>query len=147
MRFKLNLFFSFVFSSFLTLTLFFFNFQSLHSFFFIFSSLYSFFFFFQIAEKYNNEQILKNEYYQADPTGNRTGNGVGPQLSETIERVARDAEEAISKNNLTRKISTSLQILQEKLDNIRGAVIMGNIFSFLLLPFFFLSFVYCLILS
>mmetsp|Transcript_19005 Transcript_19005/g.19744 ORF Transcript_19005/g.19744 Transcript_19005/m.19744 type:complete len:288 (-) Transcript_19005:111-974(-) len=79
----------------------------------------------EIAEKYNNEVIIKNEYYQADPTGNRTGNGVGPQLTETIERVARDAEEAISKNNLTRKIATTLSLLQEKLDNIRGAVIMA----------------------
>lgn len=30
----------------------------------------------------------------------RTGNGVGPQLSETIERVALDAEAAISKVTL-----------------------------------------------
>jgi hypothetical protein len=33
----------------------------------------------------------------ADPAGARTGNGVGPQLSETIERVACDAEAAIDK--------------------------------------------------
>jgi hypothetical protein len=51
----------------------------------------------QIAEKYNGEIIAKNEYYSPDPTGTRTGNGVGPQLSDTIERVAMDAEEAISK--------------------------------------------------
>ena len=51
----------------------------------------------QIAEKYNGEVIARNEYYSPDPTGARTGNGVGPQLSDTIERVALDAEEAISK--------------------------------------------------
>jgi cilia- and flagella-associated protein 298 len=51
----------------------------------------------QIAEKYNGEVIARNEYYSPDPTGSRTGNGVGPQLSDTIERVAMDAEEAISK--------------------------------------------------
>jgi len=46
----------------------------------------------EINEKYGNETIDKNEYYQPDPTGARTGNGVGPQLSETIERVAMDVE-------------------------------------------------------
>ncbi len=51
----------------------------------------------EIQEKYNNELIEKNEYYQPDPTGNRTGNGVGPQLSETIERVARDVEALLDK--------------------------------------------------
>ena len=41
--------------------------------------------------------ITKNENYNPDPSGARTGNGVGPQLSDTMERVALDAEEAISK--------------------------------------------------
>lgn len=50
-----------------------------------------------MKEKYDNEQIDKNEFYCADPTGARTGNGVGPQLEETMDRVARDAEEALSK--------------------------------------------------
>jgi hypothetical protein len=51
----------------------------------------------EIQEKYNNEVIDKDEYYQADPTGIRTGNGVGPQLTETIERVARDVEAILDK--------------------------------------------------
>jgi hypothetical protein len=46
----------------------------------------------EINEKYNDEVIEKNEYYQPDPTGARNGNGVGPHLSETIERVAVDVE-------------------------------------------------------
>lgn len=79
----------------------------------------------EIAERYHNETIVKGEYYEADPNGARTGNGVGPHLSEIIERVASDAEEAISKNNATRKIAISLATLQEKLDNIRGAVTMA----------------------
>lgn len=79
----------------------------------------------EVKEKYEGVSIEKNEYYQADPTGNRTGNGVGPQLTETIDRVARDAEEVLSKINVDRKIAVTRAILQEKLDNIRGAVIMA----------------------
>jgi hypothetical protein len=41
--------------------------------------------------------IVKSDNYNPDPTGTRTGNGVGSQLCDTIERVALDAEEAISK--------------------------------------------------
>lgn len=33
----------------------------------------------------------------ADPTGLRTGNGVGPHLTTTIEKVAFDAEAVLSK--------------------------------------------------
>jgi hypothetical protein len=100
----------------------------------------------QVKEKYEGASIEKNEYYQADPTGSRTGNGVGPQLTETIERVARDAEEVLNKVkmktaklgkilltldllkiNADRKIAVTRAILQEKLDNIRGAVTMGKL--------------------
>jgi hypothetical protein len=33
-----------------------------------------------IDEDYKHMSIDKNEYYSADPTGNRTGNGPGPQV-------------------------------------------------------------------
>lgn len=78
----------------------------------------------EIEEKYDGKLISKGEFYQADPTGIRTGNGVGPQLSNTIEQVAKDAESILGKECLNRKISINKDILQEKLDNIRGAVIM-----------------------
>ena len=51
----------------------------------------------EVQEKYNNMTIDKNEYYQPDPSGARTGNGVGPQLTETIERVAVDVESMLDK--------------------------------------------------
>ena len=54
----------------------------------------------EIQEKYNNLQLDKNEFYQADPTGARTGNGVGPQLTETIERVASDVIAILDKVRL-----------------------------------------------
>jgi len=79
----------------------------------------------EIQEKYNSLSIEKNEFYQADPTGNRTGNGVGPQLMGTIERVCQDAEAVLSPNYATMKKETTVALLQEKLDNMRGAVIMS----------------------
>lgn len=77
-----------------------------------------------IQEQYNDAIIEKSEYYQADPTGVRTGNGVGPQLSETIEKVCVDTEATIDPENVRRKISLSLAKLQEKLDLMRGVVMM-----------------------
>ena len=66
----------------------------------------------EIAEKHNNVIIEKELYYQADPSGIRTGNGVGPQLSETIERVCLDAESVLSKVNS--------QIIQFSINIING---------------------------
>lgn len=71
------------------------------------------------------ETIDKGEYYCEDPQGQRTGNGPGPQLMETIERVATDAESVIKDTLSKRKIATTKEILIEKLDNIRGAVMMA----------------------
>lgn len=57
----------------------------------------------QVHERYNNEAIPKNEHYQADPTGLRTGCGPGPQLVEVFERVACDAESILSEVTLYAK--------------------------------------------
>eukprot|EP01040_Poterioochromonas_malhamensis_P021732 gene21732-26286_t len=79
----------------------------------------------EIQEKYNEETIEKGEFYKPDPSGVRNGNGVGPHLMETFERVVRDIQSVLDKNNVTRKIPISLAILQEKLDLARGAVTMA----------------------
>lgn len=79
----------------------------------------------EVAEKYNGASIEKGEFYQADPTGARTGNGVGPQLMETIERVCQDAEAVLSPNYAAMKKAITVDLLVEKLDNMRGAVIMA----------------------
>lgn len=78
-----------------------------------------------IDEDYKGAKVDKGEFYQADPTGLRTGNGPGPRYSETMEKVASDAEAAISKTTVDRKVVTSLAVLQDKLDNMRGAVMMA----------------------
>ena len=53
----------------------------------------------QIEEDYKGEKIDRGDFYQADPTGTRTGNGVGPHLTETMERVAVDTEAVLNKVN------------------------------------------------
>ena len=50
----------------------------------------------EIGETYNGESIDKGPHYMPDPTGARTGNGTGPQLSETIERVCLDTESVLN---------------------------------------------------
>jgi hypothetical protein len=51
----------------------------------------------EIQEQHNGVRVVKGEYYEMDPTGIRTGNGVGPSLTETFETVVSDAEAALSK--------------------------------------------------
>jgi len=79
----------------------------------------------EVQEKFSDMSIDKNEFYIPDPSGIRNGNGIGPKLTATFEQVAIDADSILSKDNVSRKLSVSLRILQEKLDNIRGAVTMA----------------------
>lgn len=79
----------------------------------------------EIDEEYHGVKVDRNPYYVADPTGQRTGNGVGPQVTETIERVARDTEAILAKTNVDRKVAITMDVLQEKLDTLRGAVTIG----------------------
>lgn len=51
----------------------------------------------EIQEKYNEETIEKGEFYKPDPSGVRNGNGVGPHLMETFERVVRDIQSVLDK--------------------------------------------------
>jgi len=78
-----------------------------------------------IDEDYKGVSVDKGEFYKSCPLGLRTGNGPGPRYLETMEKVAADAEAAVSKTTVERKVVTSLPLLQDKLDNIRGAVMMA----------------------
>jgi hypothetical protein len=51
---------------------------------------------FQIKEQYEGAAVEKGATYAADPSGTRTGNGPGPQLAMTLERVCQDAVDALS---------------------------------------------------
>lgn len=60
------------------------------------------------------------------PPGKRDGNGVSPQLRETFERVCSDAETLLGKEQTKRRIALTQEDLDEKMDNMRGAVTMGK---------------------
>lgn len=70
-------------------------------------------------------KVEKGQYYASDPLGHRTGNGPGPQLADTMEKVCLDALAAINKNQVAMKVAASVEQLQEKMDNIEGSVIMA----------------------
>ena len=78
-----------------------------------------------IKEEYEDAQIEKGEFYEPDPTGMRNGNGVGPQLAETFERVCADAEQAIDPARARQRRCVTAEELEEKLANMRGAVMMA----------------------
>lgn len=68
----------------------------------------------------------RGEYYEADPLGHRTGEGVSPQLKDVLARVAADAKAMLdSKTQVARRICIEESELTEKLQNIRGAVAMA----------------------
>ncbi|TMW58017.1 hypothetical protein Poli38472_013491 [Pythium oligandrum] len=73
-----------------------------------------------------HESNQRGEFYEADPLGLRTGEGVGPQLTQVLTQVAEDAKQYLnSKLQVDLKVAMSQQVLQEKLMNIRGAVMMA----------------------
>ena len=65
------------------------------------------------------------EHYRQDPTGQRTGHGVGPQLTEVIEKVCVDAEAAISAQQAKQRQALDPAVLEDKVTNIRGALTMA----------------------
>eukprot|EP00945_MAST-04E_sp_MAST-4E-sp1_P004056 g4056.t1 len=64
----------------------------------------------------------RNEYYQEDPLGGRTGNRCKPELAAVIKKTVEDARAAVHANQVKMKIPLTLETMQEKIDNIRGAV-------------------------
>ena len=65
---------------------------------------------------------VRNEYYQEDPTGARTGNRCRPDLSEVIKKTVEDAKELISPKRVDRKETLLMEDMSEKIENIRGAI-------------------------
>jgi hypothetical protein len=78
-----------------------------------------------IKEKYEGVELEKNEWYSPDPTGLRCGNGPGPQMAATLERVAKDAEDYVDKSQVSKRVALTEVELEDKLANIRGAVMMA----------------------
>jgi len=64
----------------------------------------------------------RNEYYQEDPTGSRTGNRCRPELADVIKKTVQDAQECISAKRVERKEVLLMEDMMEKMENIRGAI-------------------------
>ncbi|OQR98902.1 hypothetical protein ACHHYP_07617 [Achlya hypogyna] len=76
----------------------------------------------QGIDTYASEPVHKEEFYEEDPLGQRTGNGVCPSLRETLARMTADVT-AYLKSHAREPVT--MAGLQEKLDNFRGIVMMG----------------------
>merc|ERR1711871_725008 len=60
-----------------------------------------------------------------DPTGKRTGAAPTDELADVIRRTVADAEEAIAKDQFERKVEFTLEMLQDHVDKIRGALMIA----------------------
>lgn len=79
----------------------------------------------RIKEQYEGAAVEKSAEYVADPSGLRTGNGPGAQLAETLERVCADAEDSLSPALVKQRTAISMELFNDKLANIQGAVMMA----------------------
>ncbi|GMH59673.1 hypothetical protein TL16_g02880 [Triparma laevis f. inornata] len=79
----------------------------------------------EVKEKYEDANLIKNEFYVADPSGLRTGNGPGHELAATLNRVAEDAEQYCDKSQVQARKNLSLDEINDKIANMRGAVMMA----------------------
>ncbi|KAJ8608757.1 hypothetical protein CTAYLR_007794 [Chrysophaeum taylorii] len=78
-----------------------------------------------LKEKYESAVIEKSPNYEADPGGMRTGNGVGEQLSKVFEDVCLEAERYVSRDQVRARRALTMEALDDKLANMRGAVTMA----------------------
>lgn len=76
----------------------------------------------QGIDTYSEEAIEKTQYYNMDPTGRRTGNACSQDVAKVLLKTLDDAEAVCSKNQVEKKVPLSAKLLQEAIDNIRGAV-------------------------
>lgn len=70
-------------------------------------------------------RVVESSNYAADPSGMRTGNGVGEQMSKVFEDVCLEAEMYASRNQAKQRRALTVEGLDDKLANMRGAVTMG----------------------
>ena len=78
-----------------------------------------------IQEEYEAKKIERAKNYAEDPAGNRTGNGVGEQMASVFEDVCNDGEQYISKQQAKLRKALTMEALEDKLANMRGAVTMA----------------------
>ena len=79
----------------------------------------------EVAKAHGEEvkERKRNEYYQEDPAPVRVI--VASRTCEIIKKTIADAKAVLDKKQVDRKIVTNMAQLQEKIDNIRGAVMIA----------------------
>mmetsp|Transcript_19922 Transcript_19922/g.59351 ORF Transcript_19922/g.59351 Transcript_19922/m.59351 type:complete len:287 (+) Transcript_19922:169-1029(+) len=78
-----------------------------------------------IMEEMQGKKVEKSSTYEEDPTGNRTGNGVGDQMTQVFEDVCNDGEAYISKNQAKLRKALTQAGCEDKILNMKGAVTMA----------------------
>lgn len=78
-----------------------------------------------VQEEYEGKKIEKATNYAEDPAGNRTGNGIGEQMAQVFEDVCNDGEQYISKQQAKLRKTLTMEGMEDKLANMRGAVTMA----------------------
>jgi hypothetical protein len=78
----------------------------------------------EVAER-DGRPVAKGPHYCADPLGNRTGAAPPPALAEVLNKTAADGAEAADRARAARGVALTARGLQEKVDNVRGAVAMA----------------------
>ena len=69
--------------------------------------------------------VEKADNYKEDPSGSRTGNGIGEQMTNVFNDVCRDAEAYISKDRALARKALTKEGMEEKLQTMKGAVTMA----------------------
>lgn len=76
----------------------------------------------QGIDTYSEGDVEKGPHYNMDPTGRRTGNACSPEVAKVLVKTLEDAEAAAHKTQVEKKVALTVKMLQEAIDNIRGAV-------------------------
>mmetsp|Transcript_44405 Transcript_44405/g.123525 ORF Transcript_44405/g.123525 Transcript_44405/m.123525 type:complete len:284 (+) Transcript_44405:186-1037(+) len=76
----------------------------------------------EMKEATEGATIEKGPHYCADPTGYRTGNAPEPKAAETLVKTCEDARAAVSKDQVLKRVALTVEMLQEHVDLVRGAV-------------------------
>ena len=69
--------------------------------------------------------VEKEPNYVADPSGLRIGNPPDEKMAEILEQETLKLEEYISKNQVQNKVALTMEEINDRINNVRGAVTMA----------------------
>lgn len=78
----------------------------------------------EVQEMIGNE-VEKGPNYVADPSGLRTGNPPDEKMAEVLKNEVQSLEEYIDKSQVQKRVALSMQCIEERINNVRGAVTMA----------------------